>query len=223
MSGQINIVGERIAQARRALGREWTQEKVVDAVIKIGVKISRSWLANVESGRTRKVFSKELQALSEVLNKPIDYFSELQVRDKHAFYGGDVEAVEGLKTQYVPVLGVVSAENFNLSFESAVPDEVLPIPIEQKERRRIFALKISGRCMEPKAHDGDYVFVVETEYVEDGKLAVIRLNGESTLKRIYRHKDYVELRPDNPSFKPLKVKSGDLHIIGKVILIAQKP
>ena len=45
--------------------------------------------------------------------------------------------------------------------------------------------------------DGDIVFVKRCE-VENGKIAVVRIGDEYTLKRIYRGPDYLELRAENP-------------------------
>lgn len=138
-----------------------------------------------------------------------------------AVKGDNIEFVE-TPIEMVPVLGTISAERFNCSFETAIPDEFVPLIFVGIPGKK-FALKVHGACMEPTAHDGDYAFIVKTENVADGKLAAVRLNGDCTLKRIFRHPEYIELRPDNPKFKPLKIKNGDFKIVGQVIFIGRKP
>ena len=48
------------------------------------------------------------------------------------------------------------------------------------------------------------------------------INNEATLKRFYKTKDGVELRPSNPSMRPIKITSGDFEILGVVIGLMRK-
>ena len=124
--------------------------------------------------------------------------------------------------QYVPVIGGVSADRFNVALETP-PDDVLPIPVTGPAGK-YFALRVSGRCMEPTAHDGQYVVVAQAAEIPDGKLGIFRLNEECTLKRLFRMKDGAcELRPDNPKYEKIVVKCGDLKVVGLVIGFFQKP
>ncbi|WP_160634647.1 S24 family peptidase [Pseudoflavonifractor sp. 60] len=50
---------------------------------------------------------------------------------------------------------------------------------------------------------GDVVFVRLQPEVENGQIAVVRVGNEYTLKRVYSHEDYVELRPENPVHKAI--------------------
>lgn len=66
--------------------------------------------------------------------------------------------------------------------------------------------------------DGDIVFVKRCE-VEDGQIAVVRIGEEYTLKRIYRGPDYLELRAENPKYKPIIIRGEqeNAEIIGKAV------
>lgn len=114
----------------------------------------------------------------------------------------------------IPVLGVVSAEKFRFSFQ-AVPEEYIYAPCPPGHQ--CFGLKVQGQCMEPKISDGEYIIVAKTDYVDDGQLAVVRVGEDCTLKRVYRkpEKNHIELKPDNPKFKALKVKPDDMRIVGR--------
>lgn len=114
----------------------------------------------------------------------------------------------------IPVLGVVSADRFSFSFD-AFPEDHLPIPMERG--RRLFALRISGDCMEPTFRDKDYVILSEMQQVHDGRVVLAQLDGEFTLKRYFLKADGVELRPDNPKYKTIKVASKALVIRGVVV------
>jgi len=119
-------------------------------------------------------------------------------------------------TFYVPVLGIVSAEMFKNPLET-IPTGSIPIPSHFNDGRQLYALKIVGDCMEPKAHNGDHAIVVSSKSVADGTLAVICLKGECTLKRVFHHTDYLELKPDNPKFKTMKIPTTDCEVVGQVL------
>ena len=47
--------------------------------------------------------------------------------------------------------------------------------------------------------------------VENGQIAVVRVDDEYTLKRVYLHEDYVELRPENPVHKAIILRGHQLE------------
>ena len=67
--------------------------------------------------------------------------------------------------------------------------------------------------------DGDLVFVKNGEYVEDGRIGVVRIGDEYTLKRIYRGEDYLELRSENPKYPPIIIRGEqeNAEIVGKAV------
>ena len=67
--------------------------------------------------------------------------------------------------------------------------------------------------------DGDIVFVKTGEYVEDGRIGVVRVDDEYTLKRIYRGPDYLELRSENPAYPPIIIRGEqeNAEIVGKAV------
>lgn len=67
--------------------------------------------------------------------------------------------------------------------------------------------------------DGDLVFIKTGEYVEDGKIGVVRIDDEYSLKRIYRGADYLELRSENPAYSPIIIRGEQVNaeIVGKAV------
>ncbi len=67
--------------------------------------------------------------------------------------------------------------------------------------------------------DGDLVFVKTGEQVENGRIAVVRIEDEYTLKRIYRGEDYLELRSENPKYPPIIIRGEqeNAEIVGKAV------
>src|SRR5687767_8274180 len=59
-------MGQKIAQARKELGREWTQQKLAEACGK-----SRAWIAGIENDRF-DVHADDLKLLAKVLKKPLE-------------------------------------------------------------------------------------------------------------------------------------------------------
>ena len=83
-----------------------------------------------------------------------------------------------------------------------------------------FILTCRGDSMAPQIMDGDLVAVRSQPEVENGEIAAVRIGDEATLKRVYLHMDYVELRPENPAFESIirrKEDMNDVHIEGKAV------
>ena len=67
--------------------------------------------------------------------------------------------------------------------------------------------------------DGDLVFVKTGEQVEDGRIGVVRVGDEYSLKRIYHGPDYLELRSENPAYPPIIIRGDqeNAEIIGRAV------
>jgi SOS-response transcriptional repressor LexA len=134
----------------------------------------------------------------------------------------DAGPVYGGAMKMVPVVGVVGAAAFMFNFDDP-PLEYLPIPVPGSASKRYAAFRISGDCMEPRFHDGEIVIVAESETVPDGVPGVFRLDAHCTLKIPVRHADRLELRPLNPNFKSIEVRSNKLTVVGVVVGVWRKP
>lgn len=84
-----------------------------------------------------------------------------------------------------------------------------------------FILKVQGESMiEAGINDGDYIVVSKQNTARNGQIVVAMIDGEATVKRFYKEKDYVRLQPENSTMEPIIVK--DVQIIGKVIGLFRK-
>ena len=70
---------------------------------------------------------------------------------------------------------------------------------------------VGDSMINARIFDGDAVFVRLQPEVENGQIAVVRVDDEYTLKRVYFHEDYVELRPDNPMHKAVILRGHQLE------------
>jgi repressor LexA len=68
------------------------------------------------------------------------------------------------------------------------------------------------------------VVVRRQSTAEDGQTVVAVVNGEATVKRLYRKSGRVELRPANPALKSLFLdeSTGELEIRGIVVGLLRK-
>lgn len=97
-----------------------------------------------------------------------------------------------------------------------------PITAEQNVERMVcvpskwhstFTLTCKGDSMEPRIHDGDLVAIRSQPEVENGEIAAVRIGEEATLKHVYLHENFIELRPENPAFSSIILSREDMNTV----------
>ena len=87
-----------------------------------------------------------------------------------------------------------------------------------------FCLTAKGDSMiNARIFDGDILFVKSQDIVDDGEIAVVLIEDEATVKRVFydRENDILTLVPENPTYKPMRYSGEQLdhiRILGKVVL-----
>ncbi|MHC4706959.1 MAG: transcriptional repressor LexA [Planctomycetota bacterium] len=124
------------------------------------------------------------------------------------------------ETEGVPVVGRVAAGEPILAEENI--EGYVNLNGLFGEARDIFLLKIVGDSMVDEGiMDGDYVVVEPASTMENGRIGVVLMGDEATVKRIYIQRNRIALKPANRAagYKTKYIKrSGDsVRIIGKVI------
>jgi repressor LexA len=114
---------------------------------------------------------------------------------------------EYLPEPTIPLLGRIAAGRPIEAVEDAEPmtlKELLPIGPEVDS----YVLRVVGNSMvEDHITDGDLVLVEKTSTARDGEIVVGIVDGEATLKRLYREADgAVRLQPANSEMKPIVVR-----------------
>jgi repressor LexA len=90
-------------------------------------------------------------------------------------------------------------------------------------RSDYYALKVVGDSMiEDKIAEGDYAIMRSIssglEEVKDGEIVAARVAGHgTTLKRLYRQKKRVILKPSNIKYQPIEVESDAVEIQGILV------
>ena len=89
----------------------------------------------------------------------------------------------------------------------------------------LFALKVKGDSMINVAIlDGDLVICEPRQYAENGEIIVALVNQEeATVKRFFRRKGHIELRPENQAYKSMTYAFNEVLVQGKVIGVNRGP
>ena len=120
------------------------------------------------------------------------------------------------KMKKVPLIGAIACGDPITAIENREGEIDVPENI-----RCDFALRCKGNSMIGAGiHDGDAVYIRIQPEVENGQIAAVRIGDEATLKRVYLHTDYIELRPENPDYESIirrREEMNDVHIEGKAV------
>jgi len=128
-----------------------------------------------------------------------------------------IEVISPVETRRFefPLLGRVAAGKPIEAVEDMDVIEVPPSMIGQGDH---FVLQVKGDSMkEDGILDGDFIVVRKQPTAENGETVVALINDEVTIKKYYKRKNYVELRPAHTGMEPIIVKQGDFRIDGRIV------
>ena len=117
-----------------------------------------------------------------------------------------IEVISPVETRRFefPLLGRVAAGKPIEAVEDMDVIEVPPSMIGQGDH---FVLQVKGDSMkEDGILDGDFIVVRKQPTAENGETVVALINDEVTIKKYYKRKNYVELRPAHTGMEPIIVK-----------------
>jgi len=125
-----------------------------------------------------------------------------------------------IETEGIPIVGRVAAGEPILAEEN-IEGYVNPQELFGKSRD-VFLLRVAGDSMVDEGiMDGDYVAVKPAATIDNGRIGVVLLNDEATVKKIYIQRNRIALKPANQAAgyktRYIRHNSGNVSIIGKVI------
>ncbi|MCI5651042.1 MAG: helix-turn-helix domain-containing protein [Ruminococcus bromii] len=195
--------GEKIKAARKAVGM--TQKQLAE---KIGV--ANTTVSNWEKNANRPD-PDQIELLCGLLNiAPSILFGE---KESELIIPPGFEPMPKMAT--VPRVGAIACGDPILAEQNIEDYDKVPA-----DWHADFTLVCEGDSMMPRIQDGDVVAIRRTPSVENGEIAAVRIGDEATLKHIYLHADYIELRPENPAFPSIirrRNEMNDVHIEGKAV------
>ncbi len=128
-----------------------------------------------------------------------------------------IEVISPVETRRFefPLLGRVAAGK---PIEAVEDMDVIEVPASMIGQGDHFVLQVKGDSMkEDGILDGDFIVVRKQPTAENGETVVALINNEATVKKYYRRRNYVELRPAHTDMEPIIVRKGDLRIEGKIV------
>ena len=184
-------IGKRIAELRRERG--YNQEELAEMAM-----INRVTLARYETG-TIEPGAFAISRIADALGVSTDEIL-CRVEKLPPF-------IPLVKTS-VPVIGEIACGQPITAQQNAEGYAELPDGVQAD-----FALRCRGDSMEPTFEQNDLVLIRQQPEVMNGQIAAIGINGEATLKRVYKQDNGVTCVSDNPAYPPMFFPAGEGLII----------
>ena len=194
-------VGERIRQLR--LKAEITQQELADYL-----GVSKQAVYKYENNIVTNIPTDKVDAIASYLKVSPAYLMgwEEQIEPKRPIPPG----FEPLpKMRKVPLIGAIACGDpitaaQNIEGQIDVPEDI----------HCDFCLRCKGDSMSGAGiHDGDAVYIRIQPEVENGEIAAVRIGEEATLKRVYLHPSFIELRPENPAFESIILSREEMNSV----------
>jgi repressor LexA len=138
-------------------------------------------------------------------------FEEEEAKEKRAGSRRD----ERSSVRELPLFGYIAAGR---PLDVDVSSEMISVPEHLTTRGENYVLKVRGdSMMDDGILDGDLVIIARKQVADNGEMVVANVNGEVTLKRLYREGERVRLQPANSMMSPIYAAARDVAVQGVVV------
>ena len=201
-------VGDRIRQVRQE--QDVTQQELADYI-----GVSKQAVYKYENNIVTNIPTDKVDAIAKRLKVSPAYLMgwEEQPEPKKPTIPPGFEPMP--KMDWVPLVGRIACGTPITAEENV--EQMVCVP---SRWHSTFTLTCKGDSMEPRINDGDLVAIRSQPEVEPGEIAAVRIGDEATLKHVYLHENFIELRPENPAFESIiltKEKMNTVVIEGKAV------
>ena len=180
---------------------------------------SRQTVHRYENGVITNIPHDKIEALARALDiSPASLMGWDNENDLPTFNNITNLKSSAVKTKKLPILGNVACGE--PIFASEEQDYFATVGADMGAD---FCLTAKGDSMiNARIFDGDTLFVKKQDSVDDGEIAVVLIDDEATVKRVYFDRDngILTLMPENPTYKPMRYMGSRLNsirILGKVV------
>jgi repressor LexA len=119
----------------------------------------------------------------------------------------------------LPIAGRVAAGSPSPAIEDI--EDFFPLPEEFLSGGEGFMLKVRGESMiEDGIKDGDYVIVRRQQTADNADIVVALVEGEATVKRLYKENGRIRLQPANSALAPMFFDR--VEIVGRVVGLVRR-
>lgn len=122
---------------------------------------------------------------------------------------------------YIPIIGAVAA-GIPIFAEENIEGYLPMLSTFLNSAKKYFYLIVRGTSMNLEFPEGSFVLVEETPFVENGQIAVVKVNGyDATVKKVSRSGNIITLIPlsNDPIHEPqtYDLSMEDVKVIGRVV------
>ncbi|WP_370835102.1 transcriptional repressor LexA [Phascolarctobacterium faecium] len=201
----MDTIGKRMRLAR--INKQKTLEDIAKAV-----GVSRQTIQRYESGVIGNIPYDKIEGIAKALNVTPGYLMGWEQLPDIP----DFPNIFPIETKKIPLLGKIAAG------QPVMAEECFDSYVQcGTDIHADFCLRVQGDSMiNARIYDGDIVFIHKQPEVENGEIAAVAIDDEVTLKRVYMSDNFVELRAENPKYKPMVFNQSNclnFRILGKAI------
>lgn len=201
----MDTIGKRMRLAR--INKQKTLEDIAKAV-----GVSRQTIQRYESGIIGNIPYDKIEGIAKALNVTPGYLMGWEQLPDIP----DFPNIFPIETKKIPLLGKIAAG------QPVMAEECFDSYVQCGNFVKAdFCLRVQGDSMiNARIFDGDIVFIKQQAEVENGEIAAVAIDDAVTLKRVYISNNFVELRAENPKYKPMLFNQSNclsFRILGKAI------
>ena len=157
------------------------------------IGIVPSSVSDILNRKGRKFQAEHTAKLAKLFNVSVDYL-----------LGND----DSVSVRSIPLIGLASC---------GIPSEYdlngyEPVPVSNElYRDGMYAVRAEGDSMSPKINDGNLVYCVANEHIENGNIVHYMVDGESGIKKfkINEKGDVISLAPINSDYDIITIHADD--------------
>lgn len=183
------------------------------------VGTSRQTIHRYETGAISNIPGEKVEALARALGTtPASLMGWEEQEISSIYNNSSLSDLSRVTTKRLPLLGNVACGEPIFAVEERYQYVATGAGLDAD-----FCLSAKGDSMiNARIFDGDLLFVKKQESVDNGDIAVVLIEDEATVKRVYfdREAGILTLMPENPTYKPMRYMGSQLErirILGKVV------
>lgn len=198
------LLARRVKELREQRG--WTQQDLAQKL-----HVARATVASWEIGKNEPS-GEMLLKIAQVFDVSIDYL--LGFTDDSTSPSKQLPGAIDLRP--IPVYNGANAGRTGGFPDAFQILQWIMIPVKRPGK---FGVIIHGDSMEPDICDGDIVVVDPDMEIHNGDMALVIIEDEAFVKRLYRQDGAVVLHSSNPKYPPFVIPERKLkmYLVGKVV------
>ncbi len=198
-------IGERLRSLRDARG-------LSGYALANAAGVTPTHIKAIEDGTTKSPTAGTLTKIATALGITVDELVGATIPS-----GENHDAGRPEHTVEVPILTVASGGP-PMEAED-LQDETYQL-LRHLYRDGRYVIRLHGESMYPHFWSGDLLLVEPAEKVRDGTVVIVKVNGESMVKRAFKRKRGGWIfKGDNPMYAPIEAEAHEVEIVGKVLKI----